>query len=583
MAEKEKKTTELPERDDAIEKMQLFAETHLKEVMQRYEKWVTQWPVDCEPHDMSVAEFEHVMGKSDILILTANSVETNTVIRCLSRECESDKNGSKQLHAMTVEGFVVRFGSIGKVKVVCMQQGDTASFTEGGSFKAIQCIEKWFKPKLVVSLGVAFGADPLKYEFGDVLVSDAIVSYDEKNRVESGEFRIDGKAIHFVDSHLIASWRNPLSCRQFPRKAKVGEFCWDCGGMLSGGTLFNDNVAKQKVLEAATKVYTRKIVGGEMEGSGIWCASDKKIPWVVIKGICDWGLQKNSWGDIVQNMGYTNDLVKDCVQAMATENAFLALEYLIKYDSNVFMIDKQDLEKPADKFSLRRLKQGVSRVFKRGYAWALELVFAALFVIAILSCGQLYFNADKGGLTGYTLIGLTLLSVFLIVGALLLQRSYRQKPELYTIHIANLRLMQIDLKRCFCKIKNSDSETLNWVKVTWLSKAQAAPVVIHEHSEFKFNQCLLVDVEKCIIDREFNAPIEHPLSPIIPDVLQIEYTLDGRKICHMFMFAHTKYNPQKYSECIYVWTQGKYAMQYERTHRVRREIAELPQGKFDRL
>ncbi len=43
-----------------------------------------------------------------------------------------------------------------------------------------------FVPKLVVSLGVAFGIDPKKQHLGDVLLSSAVIPYDIFNKDTDG-------------------------------------------------------------------------------------------------------------------------------------------------------------------------------------------------------------------------------------------------------------------------------------------------------------------------------------------------------------------------------------------------------------
>ena len=85
---------------------------------------------------------------------------------------------------------------------------------------------------------------------------------------------------------------------------------------------------KVKLLTAAENRGIDDVVGGEMEGSGIYFACDReKIPCIVIKGICDWGVNKNAWDEILKGERNPpdNQTVKDCIQALSFSHAFSAL------------------------------------------------------------------------------------------------------------------------------------------------------------------------------------------------------------------------------------------------------------------
>ena len=55
---------------------------------------------------------------------------------------------------------------------------------------------------------------------------------------------------------------------------------------------------------------------------------NSEIPFVIVKGICDWGVNKNGWS-FARDDKDGQDGIKDCVQAYACENAFIALVYML--------------------------------------------------------------------------------------------------------------------------------------------------------------------------------------------------------------------------------------------------------------
>ena len=58
---------------------------------------------------------------------------------------------------------------------------------------------------------------------------------------------------------------------------------------ISGEKLVNDS---QHVLKL--KLEARHAIGGEMEGAGVYSAAHpKSVPWIIVKSICDWGMNKN--------------------------------------------------------------------------------------------------------------------------------------------------------------------------------------------------------------------------------------------------------------------------------------------------
>ena len=69
-----------------------------------------------------------------------------------------------------------------------------------------------------------------------------------------------------------------------------------------------------------------------MEATGIYYAcqvyKNREIPFIVIKGICDWGAEKNAWEKVVGSRA-KEDKIKDCIQAYACNNAFDTMSFIL--------------------------------------------------------------------------------------------------------------------------------------------------------------------------------------------------------------------------------------------------------------
>ena len=270
------------------------------------------------------------------------------------------------------DGCVYQFATVWNVKIVHMHPDSTSSFTVGGSANAVRSALERFRPKLVVSLGVAFGIDPKKQHLGDVLLSSAVIPYDIFNKDTDGVITLRSED-KFCTHEALNAWDVLMRTPYFSLEEKEEErlsliernlnFKWQFGTMLSGGSVLSNKDKKQALLQAAKKFGEEKIIGGEMEGTGIYYECRKPdIPCIVIKGICDWGAEKNSWSEAIHivnqkrheedtlrsNEYPTNDLIKDCVQAYAMDHATEALFRLLRFDFSFL-----DAYSPAPKRSVQ--------------------------------------------------------------------------------------------------------------------------------------------------------------------------------------------------------------------------------------
>lgn len=278
-----------------------------------------------EHRNISRDEFDKRIKDCKILIITANFVEGVIVTQRLM-----EKPGGKEekLDAYAIDGHLYQFAKIGSIPVLHIWPTDKSSFTLYGSFSAVDAALDRFSPKYVVAVGVAFGIDPEHQSLGHVLIAKNLVFYDSFNKVTDGKMKLRPQDTYQIDADLNAQIHQ-LDIETPPEH--VGKFKWFFNAMLTGGTVLSDANEKEKLLDAATGIGY-EIVGGEMEASGIYYAcqriKNRKIPFFIIKGICDWGAEKNGWKDVIDN-GQDGDDIKDYVQAFACDNAYDAMCYII--------------------------------------------------------------------------------------------------------------------------------------------------------------------------------------------------------------------------------------------------------------
>ena len=345
-------------RSDVVKELFRFYDANRDWIID-YNDFAKKFDDDIIERNISIIDLNNKLDSCSVLILTANPVEQNILTQKLYNEVNRNRQKKERLYEIYADGCVYQFANIDNIEIVHMHPNSTSSFTRGGSANAIRSALERFRPKLVVSLGVAFGIDPNEQKLGDVLLSSGIIPYDIFNKDKDGEITL--RTIDTMRTHdALNAWnvllRNPkfsLNENMKIRRSLIKrEICfgWQFGTMLSGGSVLSNEQKKQALLVAAKKCGEKEVIGGEMEGVGIYSECEKpNIPCIVIKGICDYGAEKNSWEDAIElsnqrqhdkelfqkkDCQVTNDLLKDCVQAYAMDNATEAVFRLLRFDSN---------------------------------------------------------------------------------------------------------------------------------------------------------------------------------------------------------------------------------------------------------
>lgn len=223
--------------------------------------------------------------KQRFLFVTANRNETNALLKDKDFFNFEEKRSPK-----LTDTIFYNVGKFGNYDIVHFELIDQGSIKADASILAIyDAIDAWH-PDAVILIGIAFGKDnettsEPRQHIGDILVSKMVADY-ESGKIENGVLESDGfvsesgRQLISVFQHYSSGWNYFIH----ERKAKV-----IMGLILSGDRVINDEEFKSKLFAAFPRA-----IGGEMEGRGAYSACRRKgiNEWIIVKGICDWGIHK---------------------------------------------------------------------------------------------------------------------------------------------------------------------------------------------------------------------------------------------------------------------------------------------------
>ncbi len=141
-------------------------------------------------------------------------------------------------------------------------------------------------PSAVIMVGIAFGRDEQKQTIGDILVSQQLCLY-ELTRVGKDTRILRGDKPHAT------SWLVDLF--------KSASLLWNGPRVLFGVVMTGDKLVDN--LEFRDQLYTLEpeAIGGEMEGAGLYVAChEKKVDWILVKAICDWGNGNKTYDNVAR-------------------------------------------------------------------------------------------------------------------------------------------------------------------------------------------------------------------------------------------------------------------------------------------
>ncbi len=251
-----------------------------------------------------------------IIILTATDLEKEQV---LSRLQPIYKN---KIYKIQSESNTYTIGKMGIYPVVHVH-------TEKGNSSILvteDTIKKW-SPILLIMVGIAFGKDKRKQKIGDVLISEGIIQYEPSKIV-------NGKYIH--RGNIVSSGKVLFdrfnSCNEWMYKLEENSYSNKITGkILSGEKLIDDKAFKEKLLAAFPEA-----IGGEMEGSGVYLSSfhNNINEWIIVKGICDWGVNKSA-NKLANQKLAIEAAVSLCEQVLSIKYTFSTLEIKMCTEINI--------------------------------------------------------------------------------------------------------------------------------------------------------------------------------------------------------------------------------------------------------
>lgn len=179
-------------------------------------------------------------------------------------------------------------GQVGTFKVLAVRT-EMGPFSNQGSAARALLAKAETGATASISVGMAFGVSRIRQRHGDILVSNALFTYDNR-RVYSTKRR----AIKSDYSELEPYSAKPSLLNSLRTVSRRDE--WKdrvrFGPMLTGGARIHSGRFRDELVKALSR-ENENIIGGEMESAGLLAASDPNAPtWVVVKGICDFADRK---------------------------------------------------------------------------------------------------------------------------------------------------------------------------------------------------------------------------------------------------------------------------------------------------
>lgn len=208
-----------------------------------------------------------------VLIVTTTKIETAEFQKRMANEGLEPKIVSKDTLTFW------HYGTINNVEITMIKLTEMGSAKSGGSAISVFDSINHLNPDYIIMIGIAFGLDKKNQKLGDILVSRELQDYDSQKVND--------------DSTIARGHKIPAGPKLLNRFDNASQIFTDheveFGLIISGGSLSNS----LNLVEQLKKDYPEAI-GGEMEGTGLQSSSyNKSKEWILIKGICDWGFDKN--------------------------------------------------------------------------------------------------------------------------------------------------------------------------------------------------------------------------------------------------------------------------------------------------
>jgi len=205
----------------------------------------------------------------DVLLVTVTEVEARAILNVFP---------NSQTHHIGDQTY----RDLGTVKGarIFMVQSEMGPGGPAGSTLTIEEAIRLLNPSTVIMVGIAFGIAEGKQNMGEILVSTLLIPYDLQrvgtNSKSAYEILLRGDRPS-VSHRLLQRFRAAANDWKIPPTVEFGS-------LLTGAKLIDNQDFRDQLLR-----LTPEAIGGEMEGSGLYAAAQrKKVDWIVVKAICDW-------------------------------------------------------------------------------------------------------------------------------------------------------------------------------------------------------------------------------------------------------------------------------------------------------
>ncbi|MFJ1542255.1 hypothetical protein ACIODS_27325 [Micromonospora chalcea] len=231
-------------------------------------------------HEKSLTVFDELrrsLMNTRVLLLTVTPTERDAVLRTVNRV-----TGRPPERSFVGNLAIYELGEIGRTTLAMVQCArQSAGAPGGGQATATEAIDRW-RPDLVIMVGICYGLRDdwtPPHRLTDVVVATTV--YDLDHRIQ-----YDDRA------ELLGDRVSPSSSLVARLQAASIDFTdakVHFGLMLSSRTLV-DSAALRDQLK---RDHSRALCG-EMEAQGLYAAAaDAKVPWIVVKAISDWGVDRD--------------------------------------------------------------------------------------------------------------------------------------------------------------------------------------------------------------------------------------------------------------------------------------------------
>ncbi|MFI5889196.1 hypothetical protein ACIA5D_03645 [Actinoplanes sp. NPDC051513] len=220
-------------------------------------------------HEQRMSE---MYGRERVLLVVATPVEQEAVLRQARTY-----RGADPVREFGDGHPVHRLGVIGGTDVVLAHVGQGMTSLVSAPYSLPLLLDEW-QPGYVIMLGICFGLREERQRLGDVIVTEQL----QVISVRAGETEIRDRGDKVTAGHRLVE-------RFRVAAPPPGVRMW-LGLLLSWDVLVDSGPLRE-----ALKARYPDAEGGEMEGAGVYASSVRAgTEWIVVKGICDWGRDKNS-------------------------------------------------------------------------------------------------------------------------------------------------------------------------------------------------------------------------------------------------------------------------------------------------